>query len=219
MERYEFLSVVGIGAYGKVMKCRHRESGQIVAIKKFLETEEDRLTRKMALREIRVLKKLRHDNLVNLLEVFRKKKRFYLVFEYMSHTLLHELEQMGGLGEERSRRHLFQIVRAIDFCHENNIVHRDVKPENVLISNNGILKLCANEPYTEYVATRWYRAPELLVGDSKYGRPVDIWAIGCILMEMLTGDPLFPGDSDLDQLHRITLLLGILNIFFFSHVP
>ncbi|XP_039299206.1 cyclin-dependent kinase-like 2 [Nilaparvata lugens] len=219
MEKYEHIEVVGEGSYGIVMKCRHKETGQIVAIKKFIETEEDHNVRKMALREIRMLRRLHHDNLVNMIEVFRRKKRFFLVFEYMDHTVLDELETTpGGLGEKVSREHLFQVVRAIHFCHNNNIVHRDVKPENILVSTSGVVKLCdfgfarllvpSGENYTEYVATRWYRAPELLVGDTKYGRPVDIWAIGCLLSEMISGDPLFPGDSDIDQIYKITNLLG-----------
>lgn len=223
MEKYENIGVVGEGSYGLVMKCRHRETGQLVAIKKFIETEEDMTVRKMALREIRMLKKLRHENLVNMIEVFRRKKRFYLVFEYMDHTILDELEAVdGGLGEDKSREHIFQIIRAIDFCHQNHIIHRDVKPENVLVSSLGVIKLCdfgfarmlsANgEIYTDYVATRWYRAPELLVGDTKYGKEVDIWAIGCLFAEMMAGDPLFPGDSDIDQLFQIMKIMGKLSM-------
>lgn len=98
------------------------------------------------------------------------------------------------------------------------IMHRDIKPENILVSPNGVIKLCdfgfarfvsgPNESCTDYVATRWYRAPELLVGDSRYGRPVDVWALGCLYAEMVTGDPLFPGESDVDQLFQITKVLG-----------
>lgn len=222
MEKYENIGVVGEGSYGLVMKCRHRETGQLVAIKKFIETEEDMTVRKMALREIRMLKKLRHENLVNMIEVFRRKRRFYLVFEFMDHTILDELEAAeGGLGEDKCREHIFQIIRGIDFCHYNHIIHRDVKPENVLVSSSGVIKLCdfgfarllsANgEIYTDYVATRWYRAPELLVGDTKYGKEVDIWAIGCLFAEMMAGDPLFPGDSDIDQLFQIMKVMGKLS--------
>ncbi|XP_025992137.1 cyclin-dependent kinase-like 4 [Solenopsis invicta] len=222
MEKYENIEIVGEGSYGLVMKCRHRETGQIVAIKKFLETEEDVQVRKMAFREIRMLKKLRHENLVNMIEVFRRRKRLYLVFEYLDHTVLDELEENeNGLDWEKSRRYIFQILRGLDFCHNHKIMHRDVKPENVLVSPNGVIKLCdfgfaryvtgPNESCTDYVATRWYRAPELLVGDSRYGREIDIWAVGCIYAEMVTGQPLFPGDSDVDQLYRITKVLGPLS--------
>ncbi|XP_063537529.1 cyclin-dependent kinase-like 1 [Cydia strobilella] len=219
MDKYEQLAVVGEGSYGVVLKCRRRDTGQLVAIKKFLETEDDAAVRKMALREIRMLKKLRHEHLVNMIEVFRRKRRFYLVFEYLDHTLLDELEASpGGLGEDTAKRHLYQLLKGIDFCHQNSIIHRDVKPENVLLSKTGIVKLCdlgfaralaaPGEPYTEYVATRWYRAPELLVAEHRYGPEVDIWAIGCMFAEMLTGDPLFPGDSDIDQLALIIKTVG-----------
>uniref|UniRef100_A0A1B6CUL1 cyclin-dependent kinase n=1 Tax=Clastoptera arizonana TaxID=38151 RepID=A0A1B6CUL1_9HEMI len=219
MDKYESISLVGEGSYGVVLKCRHKASGQIVAIKKFIETEEDHNVRKMALREIRMLKKLQHPNLVNMIEVFRRKRRFYLVFEYMDHTLLDELEDnQSGLGNQKTRCHMFQVIRGIDFCHTNNILHRDIKPENVLVSENGVIKLCdfgfarfitnGPESYTDYVATRWYRAPELLVGDTKYGREVDIWAIGCLFAELMSGDPIFPGESDIDQLFKIIKLQG-----------
>lgn len=219
MDKYEQLSVVGEGSYGVVLKCRRRDTGQLVAIKKFLETEEDATVRKMALREIRMLKKLRHDHLVNMIEVFRRKRRFYLVFEYLDHTLLDELEAArGGLDEETTRKHLYQLLKGIEYCHLNSIIHRDVKPENVLVSKLGIVKLCdlgfaralgaPGEPYTEYVATRWYRAPELLVAEQRYGPEVDIWAIGCMFAEMMTGDPLFPGESDIDQLALIIKTVG-----------
>ncbi|KAL1493995.1 hypothetical protein ABEB36_009671 [Hypothenemus hampei] len=210
MEKYEQISVVGEGSYGLVMKCRHKETDQIVAVKKFLETEEDPTIRKLALREIRMLKRLKHENLVTMIEVFRHRKRFYIVFEFMEGTVLDELEKMpGGLGEERSRERIYQVCRAISYCHNNHIIHRDVKPENVLVSSLGVVKLCDfgfarivsinGEACTEYVATRWYRAPELLVGEPIYGAPVDIWAIGCLFAEMITGDPVFPGKGHLKK--------------------
>ncbi|KAB1282460.1 Cyclin-dependent kinase-like 2 [Camelus dromedarius] len=154
MEKYENLGLVGEGSYGMVMKCRNKDSGRIVAIKKFLESDDDKMVKKIAMREIKLLK----------------------------------------------------------------IIHRDIKPENILVSQSGVVKLCdfgfartlaaPGEVYTDYVATRWYRAPELLVGDVKYGKAVDVWAVGCLVTEMLTGEPLFPGDSDIDQLYHITMCLG-----------
>ncbi|NWY27212.1 CDKL2 protein, partial [Pheucticus melanocephalus] len=219
MDKYQVLGLVGEGSYGMVTKCRNRESGQIVAVKKFLESDDDAAVRKIALREIKLLKQLRHENLVNLLDVCKRKKRWYLVFEFVDHTVLDDLEDSpNGLDFERVRKYLFQIMRAIAFCHSHNIIHRDIKPENILVSQSGVVKLCdfgfarplatSGEAYTDYVATRWYRAPELLVGDSKYGRPVDVWAVGSLITEMLTGEPLFPGDSDIDQLYHITKCLG-----------
>ncbi|XP_061446964.1 cyclin-dependent kinase-like 2 isoform X2 [Rhineura floridana] len=219
MEKYEILGLVGEGSYGMVLKCRNKENGRVVAIKKFLESEDDKMVKKIAMREIKLLKQLRHENLVNLLEVCKKKKRWYLVFEFVDHTVLDDLEMFpNGLDYNRVRKYLFQIIKGIGFCHSHNIIHRDIKPENILVSYSGIIKLCdfgfartlaaPGEAYTDYVATRWYRAPELLVGDIKYGKAVDVWAIGCLVTEMLTGEPLFPGDSDIDQLYHIMKCLG-----------
>ncbi|KAK2519957.1 Cdkl2 [Columba guinea] len=203
MEKYQVLGLVGEGSYGVVTKCRNKETGQIVAVKKFLESEEDAAVRKIAVREVKLL----------------KKKRWYLVFEFVDHTVLDDLEAFpNGLDYSRVRKYLFQIIRGIAFCHSHNIIHRDIKPENILVSQAGVVKLCdfgfartlaaSGEAYTDYVATRWYRAPELLVGDVKYGKAVDVWAIGSLITEMLTGEPLFPGDSDIDQLYHITKCLG-----------
>ncbi|XKL68680.1 hypothetical protein PGB90_006449 [Kerria lacca] len=168
------------------------------------------------------VQKLQHNNIIQLLEVFKKKKRFYLVFEYLDRTVLNELEENpNGLDEKRVREYTFQLICAIEYCHNKNVIHRDIKPENLLISSIGILKLCDfgfarvlrnlnGCYYTEYIATRWYRAPELLVLDRKYGKPIDIWAIGCVFAELFVGEPLFPGGSDIDQLHQITTKLGML---------
>ncbi|XP_051869526.1 cyclin-dependent kinase-like 4 [Pristis pectinata] len=219
MEMYENLGLVGEGTYGSVMKCRHKETGQIVAIKRFQDREDDRLVKKIAVREIRFLKQFRHENLVNLIEVFKQKKRLFLVFEFVDHTVLDDLERFpNGLESKRLRKCLIQVLRATEYLHKNNIIHRDIKPENVLVSGSGVVKLCdfgfartlaaPGETYTEYVATRWYRAPELVVGDNKYGKPVDIWAFGCMSIEMATGSPYLPGNSDLDQIHKIVTQVG-----------
>lgn len=218
METYESLGVIGEGTYGVVMKARHRETGQVVAIKKFKESDEDEQVRKTSLREVRVLKQLRHDNIITLLEVFRRKGKLYLVFEYVERTILEVLEQRPhGLEDSEVRRYMYQLLRGVEYCHAHNVMHRDIKPENILISKNGTLKLCdfgfaramsIGGKYTDYVATRWYRCPELLVGDVEYGKGVDVWAIGCIFAEIATGMPLFPGESDVDQLAHIMRCFG-----------
>ncbi|XP_024131417.2 cyclin-dependent kinase-like 1 isoform X2 [Oryzias melastigma] len=218
MEKYEKIAKIGEGSYGVVFKCRNRETGQIVAIKKFVESEDDPIIRKIALREIRMLK-LKHANLVNLMEVFRRKRKLHLVFEYCDHTVLNELDRHPrGVPEHLVKSITWQTLQAVNFCHKQNCIHRDVKPENILITKQQVIKLCdfgfariltgPSDYYTDYVATRWYRAPELLVGDTQYGPPVDVWAIGCVFAELLSGIPLWPGKSDMDQLYLIRKTLG-----------
>ncbi|CAG13230.1 unnamed protein product [Tetraodon nigroviridis] len=258
MEKYEKIGKIGEGSYGVVFKCRNRDTGQIVAIKKFVESEDDPVIKKIALREIRMLKQLKHANLVNLIEVFRRKRKLHLVFEYCDHTVLNELDRHPrGVPEALVRSITRQTLQAVNFCHKQSCIHRDVKPENILITKQQVIKLCdfgfarilskkrktsvavsdaapcwapvsptpavpfpslfhpfsapsagPCDYYTDYVATRWYRAPELLVGDTQYGPPVDVWAIGCVFAELLSGVPLWPGKSDMDQLYLIRKTLG-----------
>ncbi|XP_032811665.1 cyclin-dependent kinase-like 4 [Petromyzon marinus] len=218
-DKYEKLRKIGEGSYGVVFKCRSRDSGKIVAVKMFVESEDDPVIKKIAMREIRMLKTLKHPNLVNMLEVFRRKRRLHLVFEFCDHTVLNELHRYPhGIPESQVKSYIWQILQAVAYCHRHNCIHRDVKPENILITRQGVIKLCdfgfariltsPGDEYTDYVATRWYRAPELLVGDTQYGPPVDVWAVGCVFAEMLTGNALWPGRSDLDQIYLITCTLG-----------
>ncbi|KAM9777293.1 cyclin-dependent kinase-like 1 [Neosynchiropus ocellatus] len=219
MDKYEKMGKIGEGSYGVVFKCRNKDSGQIVAIKKFVESEDDPVIKKIALREVRMLKQLKHTNLVNLIEVFRRKRKLHLVFEYCDHTVLSELDRHPrGVPEPLVRSITWQTLQAVNFCHKQNCIHRDVKPENILITKQQVIKLCdfgfariltgPCDYYTDYVATRWYRAPELLVGDTQYGAPVDVWAVGCVFAELLSGTPLWPGKSDMDQLFLIRRTLG-----------
>lgn len=227
MNKYEVLGVIGEGAYGVVLKCRNKESNEVVAIKKFKENEDDDpMVRKTTLREVKMLRFLKHDNIVTLKEAFRRKGRLYLVFEYMEKNLLEVLEDKpNGIDNELVRHYIFQLCCAIHYCHVNNVVHRDIKPENLLVSASSgehSLRLCdfgfarslaggsTGNEMTEYVATRWYRAPELLLGDTKYSKSVDIWAIGCIMGELVDGQPVFPGESEIDQLYLIQKMLGSL---------
>jgi cyclin-dependent kinase-like len=184
----------------------------------FKESEDDEVVRKTTLREVKLLRLMRHPNIVCLKEAFRRKSKLYLVFEFVERNLLEVLEENpNGLDYELARSFAFQLVQAIYWCHRSNIVHRDIKPENLLVSRKNELKLCdfgfarvvsGNQPLTDYVATRWYRAPELLLGSTRYTAAVDMWAIGCIMGELIDGQPLFPGESEIDQLYIIQKILG-----------
>lgn len=218
MNKYEILGVVGEGAYGIVLKARNKENGEYVAVKKFKESEDDESVRKTTIREVKVLRMLKHENIVQLKEVFRRQGKLYLIFEYVERNLLEVLEEKpNGIEANLIKLCIFQLCRAIDFCHGHDIIHRDIKPENLLISRDNSLKLCdfgfarpmnPSAVLTDYVATRWYRAPELLVGNLGYHKPVDMWAIGCIMGEIIDGQPLFPGESEIDQLYCIQKIMG-----------
>ncbi|XP_013399646.1 probable serine/threonine-protein kinase DDB_G0280133 isoform X2 [Lingula anatina] len=219
MNKYEVLGVVGEGAYGVVLKCKNKESGEMVAIKKFKDSEENDDVKRTTLRELKVLRMLKQENIVELREAFRRRGKLYLVFEYVERNMLEVLEEMpNGVPIEKARHYVYQLCKAIHWCHTNDIIHRDIKPENLLIGKDDRLKLCdfgfarnmnghGTANYTDYVATRWYRSPELLLG-APYGKAVDIWAIGCILGELSDGQPLFPGESEIDQLYMIQKVMG-----------
>ncbi|NXW46804.1 CDKL5 protein, partial [Nyctiprogne leucopyga] len=196
-----------------------QETHEIVAIKKFKDSEENEEVKETTLRELKMLRTLKQENIVELKEAFRRRGKLYLVFEYVEKNMLELLEEMpNGVPPEKVKSYIYQLIKAIHWCHKNDIVHRDIKPENLLISHNDVLKLCdfgfarnlsegSNANYTEYVATRWYRSPELLLG-APYGKAVDMWSVGCILGELSDGQPLFPGESEIDQLFTIQKVLG-----------
>lgn len=216
--KYEVLGIVGEGAYGKVFKCKNKENTEFVAMKQFKEVEDDLVKKTMA-RELKVLQMLKHDNIVEFKEAFKRKGNLYLVFEYVEKNLLELLQESPkGLDPSVIKKLIFQICLAIKYLHDMNIVHRDIKPENLLVHDNLKLKLCdfgfarmiksSREKLTDYVATRWYRSPELLLSAGFYGPEVDYWAIGCIMGELADGDPLFDGTSEIDQIIVIQRVLG-----------
>ncbi|KAM9796728.1 cyclin-dependent kinase-like 5 isoform X4 [Syngnathus typhle] len=219
MNKFEVLGIVGEGAYGVVLKCRHKDTNEIVAIKKFKDSEENEEVKETTLRELKMLRTLKQENIVELKEAFRRRGKLYLVFEYVEKNMLELLEELpNGVPADKARSYIYQLIKAIHWCHKHDIVHRDIKPENLLISSDDVLKLCdfgfarnlsegTDANYTEYVATRWYRSPELLLG-APYGKAVDMWSVGCILGELSDGQPLFPGESEIDQLFTIQKVLG-----------
>ena len=233
-KKYEVLGVVGEGAYGIVYKCKNKETGKYVAIKKFKETE-DELVQKTMKRELKMLQQLKHENIVEFQESFTYKGNLFLVFEYCEKNLLEVLEESPeGLSPKLIKSFIYQMCKAIAYMHKNNMIHRDIKPENLLIDDKLNLKLCdfgfarkvklnknnnnINE-MTDYVATRWYRSPELLLSGGIYGPDVDYWAVGCIMGELADGNPMFPGENETDQINCIIKVLGnlpedLVNMFY-----
>ena len=231
----EVVRVVGEGAYGVVMRCRDVASGETRAVKEFKINADDpdvEEVRRTSAREVSVLRALNHPNVVRHLGDFEWKEKLYVVMEYVPRTLLELLDDVDGAGlpKEDVRSYVRQLCVAVAFVHASGYVYRDIKPENMLITEDKTLKLCdfgfarrvegtKGEVLTDYVATRWYRAPELLLGQpyaaadgavtrTGYGKPVDMWAIGCLMGELTDGEPLFPGDSDVDQLRLLQACLG-----------
>eukprot|EP00050_Salpingoeca_kvevrii_P000434 m.148135 g.148135 ORF g.148135 m.148135 type:complete len:292 (-) comp10116_c0_seq3:1163-2038(-) len=222
MEKYERQEKIGEGTYGVVYKarvCYGPMEGQTVALKKIRLETEDQGIPSTAMREISVLKELHHSNIVKLIEVVCSRQRLFLVFEYVDCDLKRYLEASDeGIELRLAQSYLSQLLQAMHFCHVRRILHRDIKPQNLLIDAAGHIKLADfglarafSVPlrcYTQEVVTLWYRAPELLLGSQDYSTPVDIWSLGSIFAEMVLGRPLFPGDSEIDQLYRIFRTLG-----------
>mmetsp|Transcript_2496 Transcript_2496/g.3518 ORF Transcript_2496/g.3518 Transcript_2496/m.3518 type:complete len:535 (+) Transcript_2496:40-1644(+) len=226
LDGYERTELIGQGAYGIVYKGIQCKTRRTVAIKRipFGDSSPEGGVPCNVIREISLLRELDHPNVVRLLDVIQARPGgLYLIFEYVRHDLktFMDAQQTStdislrvGLSKETVRSFMRQILAGVGFCHTYRVLHRDLKPHNLLISRDGRqLKLAdfglarlsglPNGPYTHEVVTLWYRAPELLLGANRYSSAVDVWSIGCIFSEMATGMPLFPGRSDIDQLFRI----------------
>lgn len=219
MERYQKLEKVGEGTYGIVYKARDLLTGETVALKKIRLEAEDEGIPGTAIREIALLKELQHPNIVRLYDVVHTEKKLTLVFEFLDLDLKKYTDTCdGGLEMSTLKSFLYQLIRGIAYCHQHRVLHRDLKPQNLLINREGELKLAdfglarafgiPVRSYTHEVVTLWYRAPDVLMGSQKYSTPVDVWSIGCIFAEMNNGRPLFPGKSEADQLDQIFALLG-----------
>ena len=172
-----------------------------------------------AIREISLLKELRHPNIVRLFDVVHTERKLTLVFEYLDQDLKKYLDVCdGGLDPTILKSFLFQLVTGVAYCHHHRVLHRDLKPQNLLINREGELKLAdfglarafgiPVRSYTHEVVTLWYRAPDVLLGSRHYSTPVDMWSIGCIFAEMCNGTPLFTGTSEATQLDFIFRHLG-----------
>ncbi|ALC48935.1 cdc2 [Drosophila busckii] len=220
MEFLERIEKIGEGTYGVVYKARNRLTGQLVAMKKIrLQTNNEGVP-STAIREISLLKELVHPNIVCLIDVLMEENRIFLIFEFLSMDLKKYMDSLPAkvqLDSQLVRSYLHQLTDAIMFCHRRRVLHRDLKPQNLLIDKHGVIKVAdfglarsfsiPVRVYTHEVVTLWYRAPEVLLGSSRYSCPVDIWSIGCIFAEMASRKPLIAGDSEIDQLFRMFRIL------------
>ena len=204
----------------QVFKGRNRQTGEYVALKEIhLDSEEG--TPSTAIREISLMKELKHENIVSLHDVIHTENKLMLVFEYMDKDLKKYMDsrgERGALDPATIKSFMYQLLKGIAFCHENRVLHRDLKPQNLLINNKGQLKLAdfglarafgiPVNTFSNEVVTLWYRAPDVLLGSRTYNTSIDIWSAGCIMAEMYSGRPLFPGTTNEDQLQRIFRLMG-----------
>lgn len=219
MDRFKIHKTIGDGAYGVVYKATIIKTGEVVAIKKmkkkFYSWDEC-----MALKELKSLKKLNHTNIIKLKEVVKVNDDLHFVFEFLDKNLLQlytEVREKGkNFAENEIRSIIYQTAAGLANMHKNGFFHRDMKPENLLFHND-VVKIAdfglarevrSRPPYTEYISTRWYRAPELLLKSTNYNSPIDVFALGCIMAELYMLAPLFNGSSEMDQLYKICSVLG-----------
>ncbi|KAL1845771.1 Cyclin-dependent kinase catalytic subunit [Paecilomyces lecythidis] len=241
MENYQKIEKIGEGTYGVVYKARElTHPNRIVALKKIRLEAEDEGVPSTAIREISLLKEMNDPNIVRLLNIVHADgHKLYLVFEFLDLDLKKYMEALPvseggrgkalpdgsgmdmnrmGLGEAMVKKFMAQLVEGIRYCHSHRVLHRDLKPQNLLIDREGNLKLAdfglarafgvPLRTYTHEVVTLWYRSPEILLGGRQYSTGVDMWSVGAIFAEMCTRKPLFPGDSEIDEIFKIFRLLG-----------
>lgn len=213
---------IGRGAYGIVCSVLNSETNEMVAMKKIANAFDNHMDAKRTLREIKLLRHLHHENVTAIRDVIppplrREFTDVYIATELMD-TDLHQIIRSNQiLSEEHSQYFLYQILRGLKYIHSANVIHRDLKPSNLLLNANCDLKICdfglarptaENEFMTEYVVTRWYRAPELLLNSSDYTAAIDVWSVGCIFMELMNRKPLFAGKDHVHQMRLLIELLG-----------
>ncbi|XP_062974959.1 mitogen-activated protein kinase 13 [Elgaria multicarinata webbii] len=217
--RYTSINPIGSGAYGSVCSAIDKKTGEKVAIKKLCRPFQSEIFAKRAYRELTLLKHMQHENVIGLLDVFTSAtafdgfQDFYLVMPYMRT----DLQKIMGhqFSEEKIQYLIYQVLKGLKYIHSAGIIHRDLKPGNLAVNEDCELKILdfglarhADTEMTGYVVTRWYRAPEVILNWMHYNQTVDIWSVGCIMAEMLTGKTLFKGKDYLDQLTQIMKVTG-----------
>ena len=224
-KRYELREKLGKGAYGIVWRAIDRKTKQVVALKKAFDAFGNQTDAQRTYREVMFLQRVHHENVIRLHNVMRAANRIdlYLVFEIME-TDLHATIRSNVLQDIHKQFITYQVLRTLRFLHNHQIIHRDLKPANVLLNSDCHVKLAdfglarslenlkqvqqRRPELTDYIATRWYRPPEIVLGSTKYSKAVDMWAMGCLIGELLTGKPLLPGTSTINQLERIVAAVG-----------
>lgn len=224
--KYIPIKPIGKGAYGVVCSSVNRETNEKVAIKKINNVFGNRIDAVRTLRELKLLRYIRHENVIGLKDIMMPIHRssfkdVYVVYELMDTDLHHIIKSPQPLSNDHSKYFLFQLLRGLKYLHSANVLHRDLKPGNLLVNANCELKICDfglartsrdnGQFMTEYVVTRWYRAPELLLCCDNYGTSIDVWSVGCIFAEILGRKPIFPGTECLNQLKLIISVLGSQN--------
>mmetsp|Transcript_72024 Transcript_72024/g.168674 ORF Transcript_72024/g.168674 Transcript_72024/m.168674 type:complete len:458 (-) Transcript_72024:55-1428(-) len=225
LRKYEIVQKLGRGAYGIVWKAIDKKTREVVALKKCFDAFQNATDAQRTFREIMFLQELNgHENIVRLLNVLKadNDQDIYLICDYMESDL-HAVIRANILEEIHKQYIIYQLLKSLKFMHSGQMLHRDIKPSNILLNSDCQVKVCdfglarsvvqqqdnaQNPVLTDYVATRWYRAPEILLGSTSYTKGVDLWSVGCILGELLSGKPIFPGTSTMNQLDRIMEVTG-----------
>jgi len=225
LRKYEIVSKLGRGAYGIVWKAIDKKTRKVVALKKCFDAFQNATDAQHTFREIMFLIELHgHENIIKLLNVLKAEndKDIYLISDCMESNL-HVVIRQNSLEEVHKKYIIYQLLKALKYMHSGHLVHRDIKPSNILLDSDCLVKICdfglarslyqkdpeqGNPVLTEYIATRWYRPPEVLLGSTSYTQGVDMWSVGCILGELVAGKPIFPGTSTVNQLDRIMQVTG-----------